>query len=125
MMLRPTLFKRSSRSLMAALLCTALIDIAGCRRMGNAVIEKGAPEIVQEVHVEGTVNAVAFDHSAAHLSVLSDYGQLMSIFDVGPWQVEKSFRRYGGGYSANSLAYLASGQLILSTPVGDISNDSR
>ena len=73
---------------------------------------------VRRLSVDGYVNAVAWNGTGSRLAVLSNFGAVVTIWSTASWSVHNSFRRYGGAYSDNSLAYLPDGTLLTSAPVG-------
>ena len=77
-----------------------------------------APKKLHRLLAAGYVNAVAWNGDGSRLAVLSDFGRTMDIWEAASWTVSKSFHRYGGGYSGNSLAFLPDGTLLTSAPIG-------
>lgn len=73
---------------------------------------------VARLSVEGYLNAVAWNKDGSRLAALSGFGNYVTVWDAETWEVARSFTRYGGVYSGNSLSYLSDGSLLLPAPVG-------
>jgi WD40 repeat protein len=85
----------------------------------------GGLKQIRQLSADGPVNAVAFSSDGSQLAILSNFGASVAIYDAKSWTATKTFDRYGGGYSQNSVAFLGNTGLITTTPVGDYSQDSR
>ena len=103
--------------------------VAGCSAETSAHRESrygpAAPREIKDLHVDGSVNAVAFDGGGSRLAVLSNYGTKISLFDTHDWSLVKQIKRIGSAYAFNSLAYLPDNTLVTSTPNGAYTDESR
>jgi WD40 repeat protein len=114
------------RRVLLAPLIGASLSVSGSDRVTSHGSEDRAPGFKEVFRrgVRGPVNSVAWHPSGSELAILSGYGGQVTIWRADPWTVRHEFRRYGGAYSFNSLAYLEDGSLLICSPIG-VSPDSR
>jgi len=83
---------------------------------------KSVPHEIRRLRVDGYINAVAWSFDGSRLAALSQFGSTITVWDAKTWNVVKEFRRDGGAYSGNSLAFLPDGSL-LTAALGEFSNE--
>ncbi len=103
------------------------ITLIGLSKDGRAADSPAGhvPQEVRRFHVDGYINAVAWNADGSRLATLSKFGSVITLFETKTWSVLKEFLRLGGGYSHNSLAFLLDNTLLTATPIGDYSKDPR
>ena len=91
---------------------------------GTADLSGGhVPKEIRRLHVNGYINAVAWNADGSRLATEGYFGSVITLFDTANWRLLKEFNRLGGAYSSNSLAFLHDNTLLTATPNGDYSED--
>lgn len=91
--------------------------VTGAFRHSSAVQTPGLRE-VHRIRLASYVNAVAWNTDGTQLATLSDFGGIITEWNVKDWSRVSEFHRIGGAYSGNSFAYLPDGALLTNAPLG-------
>jgi len=92
---------------------------------GTADLSGGhVPKEIRRLHVNGYINAVAWNADGSRLATEGYFGSVITLFDTANWRLLKESEGLGGAYSFNSLAFLHDNTLLTATPTGDYSGTS-
>ena len=108
--------------LVTLLLATA-IAAAISTRTGVAQNEPRPMKIIQRLEHRAALQGIAWSASGAKLATLSDFGQVITVWDTRTWKREREITQYSGAYVRSSIAFVHDNEIL--TSAGAKSNDER
>ena len=71
-------------------------------------------QIVQRLSLKNYLQAIAWSPDGTRLAALSNFGNLITIWDARSWQKIREISQFGGTYAGDSLAWTSDGMVIAS-----------
>ena len=79
--------------------------------------QKGGPasmRIIQRLAHKNYVQGLAWSPDGSKLATLSDFGALVTIWDVKTWKRDREIRQYSAGYAGPGIGWTLNGNLLTS-----------
>jgi WD40 repeat protein len=79
--------------------------------------QKGRPasmRVIQRLAHKNYVQGLAWNSDGSKLATLSDFGALVTIWDVGTWKKDREIRQYSAGYAGPGIGWTINGNLLTS-----------